>query len=237
MYEERPSRLDGVVVWTSVADGSHRVLPDGCMDLLWLGDRAVVAGPDPVAHLSTVPAGTRCTGLRFAPGRLPPLLGLPASELTGLRVGLADVWGPAAVDRMGDEVAAGRDPAAVLEAAVASRLRRAAPPDPRMAVVAEALGAGASVGATADRVGLSPRQLHRRAVGAFGYGPKVLARILRLTRALDLARAGEPAASVAARAGYADQPHLAREVRDLAGVPLRQVLAPGQPSPAPASGA
>lgn len=232
MYEERPSRLDGVVVWTSVADGAHRVLPDGCMDLIWLGDRAVVAGADPVAHLSTVPAGTRCTGLRFAPGRLPPLLGVPASELTGLRVGLAEVWGPTTVDRMGDEVASGRGPAAVLESAVADRLPRSEPPDPHLRVVTEALAAGASVAATADLVGISPRQLQRRAVAAFGFGPKVLARILRLDRALDLARSGTSLASVAALAGYADQPHLAREVRDLAGVPLREVLAPGQPSPA-----
>ncbi len=43
--------------------------------------------------------------------------------------------------------------------------------------------------------------------------------------ALELARTGEPLALVAARAGYADQAHLAREVRALAGVPVTTLLA------------
>lgn len=45
----------------------------------------------------------------------------------------------------------------------------------------------------------------------------MLRRVLRLRRAVDLLRAGVAPAEVAARAGYADQPHLSREVRALAG--------------------
>jgi AraC-like DNA-binding protein len=58
----------------------------------------------------------------------------------------------------------------------------------------------------------------------FGYGPKTLARILRLGAALDLARVGTPFGRVAAETGYADQAHLSREVRSLAGVPLRELV-------------
>jgi AraC-like DNA-binding protein len=47
-----------------------------------------------------------------------------------------------------------------------------------------------------------------------------------MRRALDLARAGTPLAEVAALAGYADQAHLTREVRELAGVPPARLLAP-----------
>ncbi len=67
--------------------------------------------------------------------------------------------------------------------------------------------------------------MHRRSLAAFGYGPKTLARILRLGRALDLARAGVPYAETAIRTGYADQPHLAREVKQLTGMPLGELLA------------
>lgn len=45
-----------------------------------------------------------------------------------------------------------------------------------------------TVPAMADAIGLSQRQLHRRCVGAFGYGPSTLRRILRLQRFLRLAR-------------------------------------------------
>jgi AraC-like DNA-binding protein len=73
-------------------------------------------------------------------------------------------------------------------------------------------------------VAFSERQLHRRSLLLFGYGPKTLARILRLGTALDLARGGAPFGRVAAEAGYADQAHLSREVKALAGVPLSTLI-------------
>jgi AraC-like DNA-binding protein len=65
--------------------------------------------------------------------------------------------------------------------------------------------------------------LHRRCRDAFGYGPSVLRRIVRFQGALRLAGQGVPFATTAARAGYADQAHLAREVRALAGVSLGEL--------------
>ena len=73
-------------------------------------------------------------------------------------------------------------------------------------------------------MGISERQLHRRGLGLFGYGLKTLSRILRVNAALDLARAGLPFGVVAASSGYADQAHLSREVKALAGAPLREVI-------------
>jgi AraC-like DNA-binding protein len=77
----------------------------------------------------------------------------------------------------------------------------------------------------ADQLGLSARQLHRRCLPVFGYGPRRLSRILRMTRALDQARAGLPLAEVAAVCGYADQAHLTRELTALAGAPPKSLLA------------
>ena len=45
-------------------------------------------------------------------------------------------------------------------------------------------------------------------------------RILRFRHAVRLLSEGLPSTEVATRAGYADQPHLHREVRGLAGVPV-----------------
>lgn len=86
------------------------------------------------------------------------------------------------------------------------------------------LHAGTPVAAVASAVGLSERQLHLRRLTSFGYGPSVLARVLRLQDALAMARDGVRLADVAARCRYADQPHLARDVRDLTGTTLMALL-------------
>ena len=61
------------------------------------------------------------------------------------------------------------------------------------------------------------RRLHRHCRAAVGYGPKMLERVLRFQRARRLARESCSLATVAAMAGYADQAHLTRESRRLAG--------------------
>jgi AraC-like DNA-binding protein len=50
-------------------------------------------------------------------------------------------------------------------------------------------------------------------------------RILRMTRALDQARAGMPLAEVAAVCGYADQAHLSRELLALGGATPASLVA------------
>jgi AraC-like DNA-binding protein len=83
------------------------------------------------------------------------------------------------------------------------------------------LSAGASVADVAREIRWSSRTLQRQCGAVYGYGPATLRRILRFRRAVEMARAGRPFAAVANDAGYADQPHLHREVRELSGVSLR----------------
>ncbi|MFH8348099.1 helix-turn-helix domain-containing protein [Streptomyces sp. NPDC018045] len=231
-YRERASRLAGAVVWAKRAPGGpaqapRRVLPDGCTDLLWWGGRLTVAGPDTTAHLPAARPGETCVGLRFAPGQGPAVFGVPAHVLRDRRVPLEELWPRELVDRLTGTVAGTGSPGRVLEQIAVRRLREAAdPPDPARNVIAAALGRGRSVAEVARTVGVGERQLRRRCLDAFGYGPKTLARVLRLVRALELVRAGMPYADVAAHAGYADQAHLAREVKALAGAPLGVIVAP-----------
>ncbi|GAA3233991.1 AraC family transcriptional regulator [Pseudonocardia petroleophila] len=206
--------------------GVQDVLPDGCMDLIWTGDGVLVAGPDTAPHPARRVPGTVLVGLRFAPGRLPGLLGVPATALRDRREPVGDVLGarPTGLHR---HRRAGEDPSADLRAAVAllTDLVTALPgpgPERAAAELAARIGSGAGVAATADALGCTTRTLHRRCLEAFGYGPSVLRRVLRFRRAVALLHAGVAPAEVAARAGYADQPHLSREVRALGGV------APGQ---------
>ncbi|WP_433601787.1 helix-turn-helix domain-containing protein [Nocardia sp. CA-135953] len=227
-YWERPSRLPGAVVWTNTnvsGAAALPVLPDGCMDLLWSNGKLLVAGPDTRAYMADGAPGTGWIGIRFAPGSAPALLGVPAHELRDKRVELADLWPAAAVRRLAEQVGAAADQTGALEAIALRRAYDIEPPDPVLRRIVGALDAGWSVAATAEAAGLGARVLHRRSLAAFGYGPKTLARILRLQRALAVARSGVPLADTAFRTGFADQAHLARDVRELAGMPLSELLA------------
>ena len=65
---------------------------------------------------------------------------------------------------------------------------------------------------------MAERSLQREMVAWAGLAPKVLARIFRMQRATQLIRGGERSlAEVAIETGYADQPHMTRELRRLTG--------------------
>jgi AraC-like DNA-binding protein len=225
VYQERPSRIAGGFVWTSTvaADGT-RVLPDGCMDLIWGDDGVFVAGPDTTAFRFEGVPGSRLTGLRFAPGFGPRVLGVPAYELKNSRVPLDAVWPACQVRELVDRLGATDDPGRVLEDVASEAARRIDADHGLIEAVVVGARVGQNVTAIADLVALSTRQLQRRCVDAFGYGARTLARILRMVHALELARSGRAFSAVAADAGYADQAHMARDVRALAGVTLGQLV-------------
>lgn len=74
----------------------------------------------------------------------------------------------------------------------------------------------------AARTGWSWRQLDSRFQEQIGLGPKAVARVLRLRRALQLITLGRPPAGAASACGFYDQAHLNREFRAMTG------LTPGQ---------
>jgi AraC-like DNA-binding protein len=224
----RSPRSSVACVWVSRPSetAAGRVLPDACVDVIWDGASLFVAGPDtgpvPVVALP----GQFFAGVRFRPGKAPGFLGVQASELLDLRVPLADLWGRARAERLAGRLAAAASPecaAGILDDAVADRARTAREPDPiidgllAMFMSAPPGGSGAVQFASRTmRVG--ERRLHRHCQAAVGYGPKMLERVLRFQRARRLARDVTSLASLAAEAGYADQAHLTRECRRLAGV-------------------
>ncbi|MFE7746955.1 helix-turn-helix domain-containing protein [Nocardia sp. NPDC057455] len=227
-YRERPSRYEGAVLWIKIVDRGGPVLPvlpDGCMDLIWMDGRLMVAGPDTRAHRPRGTAGDRYVGVRFFPGTAPALLGVPARELRDQRVELGQLWPSAVVRSLMGRIEGAGDPAVALEEIVLRRAAGAEPADPLPRWVVGALAAGRPVAAVAGAAGLGERTLHRRCLDAFGYGPKTLTRVLRMQRALASARGGVPLAETAALAGFADQAHLSREVRALAGIPMGELLA------------
>jgi AraC-like DNA-binding protein len=164
----------------------------------------------------TLAPRSRLIGVRLRPGAAGAALGLPASELRDLTVDAADVLGRDVAAALLETLAAGADPHALLLRAV--ELRGGGEPDPLVRAAVVALGRPrARVEEIAAELGVSSRQLQRRVIDAVGYGPKMLARVLRFRRlqALPLAELAE----LALDAGYADQAHMTVEVTRLAGVP------------------
>ncbi len=206
-------------------DGSSSlILPDGCIDVIWDGDVLTVAGPDTVAHVASAARGTRYTALRFASGVAPAVLGVAADALRDERPALADIVVGDEVERLTESLRAAADPAVLLERWAGCRLDRAGGADRTMRQVTALIDAGCAVREVADRVGFSERQLHRRSLAAFGYGPKVLARVLRLQRGLAAARDRMSLVDAAVAAGYSDQAHFARDVRALTGRTATQLV-------------
>jgi len=207
-----------------------RVLPDGCVDVVWTGDDLIVAGPATRPMLPRLDAAEPKLGVRFRIGSAGLALGMRAGELLDGMPRLAEVWPD------GDELAERVADAPGIEArlrlmteAVGSRLADAPAPDRLVrAAVVDLAAPRRRISRLSGRLGISERQLRRRFEGAVGYSPRTLARVLRLQRFLALAEAdGRDLARLAADAGYADQPHLTRDCTELGGLPPAALLAGG----------
>ena len=205
-------------------DRDALVLPDACTDLIWEPGRgAYVAGPDTGPVRTVLKAGTVIIGVRFRPSAGGPALGVPLSELRDQRVDLEDLR---RIDAR--RLPGSLDPgtAAIRALDLAAALVADGDPDPAATRAAVLLAdPRARAEDVAADVGLSMRQLRRRCHAVVGYGPKTLQRVLRFRRFVDRIDAGLPCgqaahdlAALAAQVGYADQAHLTRECRALAGL-------------------
>lgn len=221
---------------------THRGLPSPYLTLvLTLDDPLVVyAHPDArqrpgsydalVGGLHLAPAlvahGGRQSGVQVSvhPLGCRALFGLPAGELAGLDLHLADLLGGGVVEELRDRLRTARTwPArfAVLDTALrALARRRDAEVHPDVTHAFRRLlatGGRLPVRELAGEVGWSPRHLTDRFRVETGLGLKEAARVVRFDRARRELSPGTPLAGLAADAGYYDQAHLTREFRALAG--------------------
>jgi hypothetical protein len=179
-YEEiRPRRELRPFVecfWTmgGSAEG-HRVLPDGCVDILFEEGEARVVGA--MTRAVVLPPRRRgdVTAVRFRPGGAAALLGMPVDELTDRHVPLADVW-RSGRDLAGD-VADGADAAervARIEDALMLRAARGLAADSRIEAAAAAIAAHhghVRIEALAAGLGIARQHLARIFSAHVGIGP------------------------------------------------------------------
>ncbi|MGH9814924.1 MAG: DUF6597 domain-containing transcriptional factor [Candidatus Acidiferrales bacterium] len=229
---------------------THRVLPDGCLDIVFnfghartnsapsaSGGAAVRQGGAVIGTMTApllVTPGARedFLGVRFRPGRARAVLRASASEFTDAAVPLGDIWG-AEGRRLEERLAAAQDARSrisVLEGELVRRLPDAPLGDPCVSAAIDLISRhrGAATVRDACRSGGVTRQhLARRFAEHVGIPPKLFSRVVRFQCLLVRLRAsgGVSWSDVAADSGYYDQSHLIADFREFAGSTPEQFVA------------
>jgi AraC-like DNA-binding protein len=184
----------------------------------------ILSGPWLVPLTVAIVPGDRYAGIRLQPGAVGPMLGVDPTTLRDRSVA-AHQLAPTLVTAVGGILGAADSitPASArLDALLLPESRHWATPDPLVQEAVRHLTDSEgemAIGELARTLSVSPRTLRRRFVAATGLAPKQFARIRRLLAAAwRMAQGGESWGRVAAEAGFADQPHLTREMVDLTGL-------------------
>jgi AraC-like DNA-binding protein len=222
------ARLAGAVVayWTltvATQGAILRVIPDGCIDAIFDLDtrEAFVSGPVPLPFEVRHERPTRLLGATLSPAAAAAFLGVEIGAIGPGWRRLDALLGPLAA-RLAERVAAGETTEAKIAALESLLLARIGAPDRRVARAIETVAGSAGrvgVAALGRTAGASPRNLARLFDRWVGLSPKKFARIARVQEVLRRMQ-DSPAPSLkalAAELGFADQAHLSREVKTLAG--------------------
>lgn len=217
-----PPALDGLVaaLWTATVTGDaewtgYEAAPDGCVELIRRhSGRSIWRSEQPplfATGLNTRPValqlgrGARFTGIKLWPWAWHALGGAACT-------GFFDRW--IAIDEATPLAALLPEDSALAVARLEAGFAALPPPPLRVVLGAQ------SVAEIARRTGLAPRALQRRFAREIGLPPRSYLRFVRFRDAMLGVQAGqEPLADTAAAQGFADQAHMTREFRALAGVP------------------
>ena len=247
-----PADLAGRVVcfWTRApgapaaagASAIHRVLPDGCVDIVIGFGGSGVSSENQLEVTQAMGVGTMTrplvlsggmpsfyVGVRFRPGHAMSALGIPASEITDDRVAYSSISEASESElEMLSRLETNEARFDAVVALVRRRLAGAAhvPLSVRAAVQRIAAANGnLRVATLAEDIGITRQQLARQFATHVGVAPKTFARVMRTRAAVaraDAARAAYPRevdwSAIACDLGYYDQPHFIDDFKALTGV-------------------
>ncbi|PWK69057.1 AraC family transcriptional regulator [Aminobacter sp. AP02] len=165
-----------------------------------------------------------CVQVNFTPLGARRFFGMPMSALADRMVPFDELLGASGHrlrERLGEQTNwhARLD---IAECFIIERLTKAASVSAEVGWALEkiiASGGRSRIAPIAAEIGWSRKHLATRFADQVGVGPKAIARIVRFNRAASLSKLASRAgwADLAAECGYADQAHLVREFRELAG--------------------
>lgn len=214
----------------------HRVLPDGCIDLIFRFQHPMIKagitnplltihGPTDRFKLIDVKPCTEFVGVRFKPGEA-GYLALSPSALFQQEVKAQDCSAHLAnLFNQLCECGSAKQVLSILQQAMleSDAIHAVCETPVRVRQVLRLLTASRGQMRVSDvvrLVGVSERTLRRDIVAAVGLTPKMLLRILRFQRAHTLLHSKEPLdlCNIALESGYADQAHMGREFQEFAGL-------------------
>jgi AraC-like DNA-binding protein len=220
----------------------HRVVPDGCMDMLfqWLPDGRIVRSSLCGAFWTPFDAlpssgSTRYFGIRFFPGGLYRLLRIPSVEFTDRLLPLEDIPGAPAFE-LAERLpccSSFEERTIVAERCLLAAAKQQQPldSDPSFGNALFDLfrsGGTMPVRELSVRGAVSERHLHRLFMRWTGIGPKSFGRIVRFQTILaDMKRCSDSRcdwADTAVKFGYADQAHFIRDFKSLYGQPPEEAM-------------
>jgi len=225
---ERDARLTGAVegYWTltvATPDAILRVIPDGRIDAIFDLDtrESFVGGPVPLPFEVRHERPTRLLGATLSPAAAAAFFGVEIGAIGPGWRSLDALLGPLAA-RLTALVLAGETIEAKVAALESLLIARIGAPDRRVARAVDAVarsGGRVGVAALGRAAGASPRNLARLFDRWVGLPPKTFARIARVQEVLRRMQ-DNPAPSLkalSAELGFADQAHMSREVKAIAG--------------------
>lgn len=212
-YSEHPppAALEGLVKtrWTLAGGGApgdwieQQAVPDGCVEIIrrragrsrWGDDQpaAFAVGLIERPEGFSISGDAHFEGLRLWPWAWPLLSDIPLAAMRGR-------WLPFAAERVEERLAAA----------------------PALAATGRIIVSAPSVAEMGRATGMSPRALQRWFSRNVGLPPRAFLRLLRFHKAFEEVPARPSLADHAAASGFADQAHMARDFRALAGVPAKQ---------------
>lgn len=192
------------------------VLPDACADIVVdQTGAAVLVGPTMIPQRHALDESVTLRGLRLQPWAAPLLFRTTAAGLRDQVLPLDGVLGSALARDVAESVWDGRLPSSWRTIDVSPW---------QVDLVKRLLHApSGTIERTVRDRGVSQRQARRATRDLTGLSPRELAHVGRLHRLLSLIDHAHPLAVAAAEAGYTDQAHMSRDIRQLTGVTPRRL--------------
>jgi AraC-like DNA-binding protein len=208
---------------TDAVPFQHRVLPDGCADVIFdlaTGSSVGLVGPMSVAQVVELSGVINVLGVRLKPGAIATLGRVRADEML-------DVVAPFSLGISAEQIAESASFPAQLRlviSALRSRVAALEEPDPLVRYSLARWARADSpdfplVSILTRDLGLSERAFERRFVANVGLTPVSYRRLSRFRTALRLhAQGARGWAAIAADVGFSDQAHFVRDCRAFTGL-------------------